>query len=425
MNVRWLGGAAVLLILLSVLGWHAATRSVDFPIYHQVALQLFDGNYEIYPAEVYADDPPAGRPLAADPHGFRYAPVAAFLFLPFGLLPLEAAAFLFFCLKIAAFVFMIGVVARRMAFPRPGVLMLLTALVAAGYLAEEARNGNFHLFMVFLMVLAFDQAARGRVALPAVSLAIAIAAKLLPLVLLGYFALRRRVALCLATTAALALLWAAPAIVVGVETNHRLFQRFVRYTLQKADEQGNHSLKGALQRHLMPHPPDDARYDTSLAALPEPVVFGLWLMLGVAGAAVLAAGLWRTPRDEVDGMVDLSLVLMAMLVGSPHTQRLHFAAIVVPVAVLMVMLAKDAGADVPARQVSIRDRPDAPARYGTAASGWLVRLALLAVFAAGTLVPALLFTRSAALVYEALSPHFWAALLVGVTLLVLRCARIR
>jgi uncharacterized membrane protein len=90
----------------------------------------------------------------------------------------------------SAFVYVTALVLRYAGHPVENRLVILTALLlVAGYVAEEFRYGNFHFFVVAMMAVAFVSAERGRVALPAASLALAIAAKLTPLLLLGYFAL--------------------------------------------------------------------------------------------------------------------------------------------------------------------------------------------------------------------------------------------
>jgi hypothetical protein len=115
-------------------GVYCATHSVDFPVYHRVAAQITRGDYEIYPTGIYANG-------VVPSHAFRYAPAIAFLFVPFGLLPLGAAAFLFFALKVGAVVYVGSVVGRYVGPSTPiRTLMLASLLLTAGYVVEE-----FHL----------------------------------------------------------------------------------------------------------------------------------------------------------------------------------------------------------------------------------------------------------------------------------------
>ncbi len=173
----WLqrAGWAVLLIVLALVVRDAATRSIDFPVYHRAARQVIAGHYEFYPAEAYAGTPGPSQ-------GFRYLPAIAFLFVPFGWLPLEVSALAFFALKLAAVWYVGATVTRHTGLSegrRP--VFLIALLIVAGYLVEELRFGNVHFLVVTLMVFAYDRAEAGAVLLPASALAVAIAIELTPL----------------------------------------------------------------------------------------------------------------------------------------------------------------------------------------------------------------------------------------------------
>jgi hypothetical protein len=383
-------GAAALAVLFLAFGWLCATRSVDFPIYHRIATQILAGNYELYPGEVYD-----GGPVPS--HGFRYAPAVAFLFVPFGFLPLEASAFVFFLIKAVALVYTGALV---VAFAgRPGahrVLIPASLVFVGGYVVEEFLYGNFHFFTVTLMAAVFVAAERGRVVLPAAALAIAITAKLTPIALLGYFALRRRTAVCVATIAMLGALWVLPAAVVGIRMNNRLTRGFVLYALQKADESDNYSLRGVLYRYLTPdHRPGPDYPRTSIAALSAPVLAAIWVSSLLAGTIVSTLALWRAPAARSILLLELSLVLTAILIASPHSQRRHFTSLFIPVLALLVL--KRDGEPPFQRQ--------------------LIRAGLAVTAAASTFLPMLFIGRRLALLYEAASPYFIATVvLFGVLL---------
>lgn len=387
---RWL--FALLVTLLLALGWQAATRSVDFPIYHRIASGIVAGDYELYPAQVYTDE-------TMPPHGFRYVPAVAFLFVPFALLPLEWAAGLFYVLKLAAFVYLARTVARLAGFaPDRWGPPLLAALVVAGYAAEEMRYGNIHLFTVALMVYAFDRAEHEEVVGPAVALALAIATKITPLALLGYFVLRRRVAVAAGTAVALVVLLLAPAAVIGAAANARLLTGFARYAVQKIDDSDNYSLKGVLDRGFGVRPTPAGASPVQVTADAGAATAGsttaLWMaILGVVGVISLVA-LWRQPHDSRARLIDLSIVLVVMLIASPHTQRRYFVQLFVPVLALLGL----AGAGRP---------------------GWLRTPALagvIATAAAGTFLPLVFGGRRLALAYESASPYFFGTAVLFATL---------
>jgi alpha-1,2-mannosyltransferase len=359
------------------LAWFASTRPVDFQIYHRVAAQVLRGDYELYPAAVF-DGTARG-----DSHEYQYAPLVAFIFAPLGLLSMQAAAFLFACLKIPAYAYMGWVIVRSLHVEtRYATLLWIALVVAGGYIVEEFRNGNVHAFAGLLMLVAFDQSERRRIAVPACALGLAIVVKLTPLALLGYFALRRRFMLCAATLVVVGVLLFLPSLVVGLDLNVHLMEGFVRSAQGMLDESDNVSLRGALMRAL-------PRSETG--------VWVVWIALLLVLGGAIAAVLWKETEDSRVRLLEFCLVLTAMLVASPHTQRMHLSTLVVPSAVLIgIVLTR-------------------PAMRGAG----LVRAALIVTAAASTVLPLVLGSRQASLAYQAWSPYTIAALLLLVVLLIL------
>jgi hypothetical protein len=377
-------GLAVLLILLALLAREAATRSIDFPVYHRAARQVIAGHYEFYPAEAYG-----GTPVPSQ--GFRYLPAIAFLFVPFGWLPLELAALAFFALKLAALWYVGATVARHAGLlERQRQVCLIAFLIVGGYMAEELRFGNVHFLCVTLMVFAYDRAEAGSVLLPAAALAVAIATKITPVALLAYFAFRRRGAVCLATVAILALLILAPALVMGSAANARELRAYATYAAEKIDEDDNYALRGVLVRYLTPGHADVSHIEASVADLPLAVVNAIWLvgLLGL-GLAALAA-VWRDNRDPVVTLLEFSIVLTGIVLASPHTQRRYFVALYVPAVALVALLVR---------------RPAPPDTRS-------LLIALVAIGAPATILPLLFGGRRLALLYEAGSPYFFGTLLL-------------
>jgi Glycosyltransferase family 87 len=379
----WLSriAAAVLLALLVLLAREAATRSIDFPVYHRAARQVLAGNYELYPPEAYG-----GRPFPSQ--GFRYAPAVAVLFVPFGWLPLELAALVFFALKLAALWYVGATVARHVGLSgRRRQVLLVAFLVVGGYVVEELRFGNAHFFCITLMVFAYDRAESGHVLMPAVALAVATAMKITPLALLAYFAIRRRWFLCLSTIAVLCLLVVLPGAVIGSAQNARQLRAFATYAMEKIEEDDNYSLRGALVRYLTPGHADISHVDASVAHLSSTAVNGIWL-LGLVGLGLAAlAALWREVDDRVVRLLEFSIVLTGIVLASPHTQRRYFVALYVPAVALVALLARTPPAD----------------------QKRLMRL----VFGG----------RRLALLYEASSPYFFGALVLFGALVMLTVRR--
>jgi len=387
-------GLAALAVLFLGLAWYSSTRPIDFQIYHRVGTQVLHGDYELYPREVYEGV------RRGDTHEFLYAPVVAFLFVPFALLPLQAATFLFACLKIPAYAWIVWVIARRLGIEQRYALLTWTALlVVGGYLIEEFRTGNVHAFVILLLVTAFDQAERGRVVTSAAALGLAIVVKLTPLALLAYFAWRRRFALCAATVAMIAVLWVLPVPFVGLAMNARLTDGFVRSAAAMVDESDNFSLRGALLRTFTVNPLQNPDYaPTNIADVPVAVVSVVWMLMVVALAAAVAVALWNAPGSPAASLLDLSLVLTTILVISPHTQRMHFSMLVVPVVCLIGLL------------VGFRSLDGAG----------IMRGALVVNAAAATLLPLVFGGRSASLAFQAFSPYTIATVVLLMAMVVVR-----
>jgi glycosyl transferase family 87 len=355
-------------------GIYCASHSVDFQVYHGVARQVLRGDYEFYPPRVYHGG-------SIPPHGFRYAPIVAFMFAPLGLLSLQAAAFLFFALKAAAVIYIGRVVARHADLRKRVVpLMALSLALVAGYAVEEFRYGNAHFLCVMLMVLAFDWESDGHVAVPAIALGVAIAAKLTPMLLLAHFAWRRRFAVCGATLAVLVVLAWLPAAIVGPAENDHLLYGFARYAIEKVDESDNFAFRGVLIR----------------SGLAPAAVSSVWVAGVAAGALIVTAALSAVPPQPLTRLLEFAVVLTATLLASPHTQRRYFVTLYVPVLVLVAVLML---------QRTWRDDV-------------LVWLTLATTVAAGTVLPLLCGSRPVALAYESLAPYFFATLLMLFSLVV-------
>ena len=389
-------GLALLFVLLVPIGREAAIHSVDFPVYHRAARQVITGHYEFYPVGAYGGTP--GRS-----QGFRYLPAIAFLFVPFGWLPLEVAAFAFFALKIAAVWYVGATVARRTGLSeRRWQVFLIAFLIVGGYLVEEWRFGNVHFLIVALMVFAYDRAEAGSVLPPAVALAVAIATKLTPVGLLAYLAFRRRGAVCLVTVAILGLLILAPAALIGSAANARELRAFATYAAEKVEEDDDdYSLRGVLVRYFTSDHERVAHVETSVAD--RPLSGGRWhLARGRAGPRPC----WtrcRVARERRSGgeAIGILLVLTGILLASPHTQRRYFVALYVPAVALVALLAR---------------RPAPPDRRS-------ILIALLAMAAPATILPLLFAGRRLALLYEEGSPYFFGTALLFVVLVMMTLRR--
>ena len=155
------------------------------------------------------------RPQRAGCHGFRYAPAIAFLLAPPACFRSKRRRCSLFCLKLVALLHLctlvVGHLGRRCA--RDVALTLVPSI--GGYSSEEFRNGNAHFFTVWLVVVSFLLAERGRVVTPAITLALASAVEITPLLSLPSLGGFRRHAPLSVDSLSRFCLFVAPAEIVG------------------------------------------------------------------------------------------------------------------------------------------------------------------------------------------------------------------
>jgi hypothetical protein len=106
----------------------------------------------------------------------------------------------------------------------------------------------------------------------------------------------------------------------------------------------------------------------------------------------------QAPSGPIPAVLDLSIVLTAILLASPHTQRRYFIALYVPVVALIALAA------------GARDEIDRR----------LMVFGLALTAATSTVLPLIFAGRRLALWYEAGSPYFFGTFALFVTLIVLR-----
>lgn len=380
-------GLAIFVVLVLAFGVVAANTSVDFSVYHRAATQVLDGDFALYPAELAAGQTPDTT------HYFRAAPAIAWLFVPFALLPLQVASYVFFVLKVVGLAAIVVMTTRMADVPssRGWQIAAGATLAAGGFVVEELRYGNAHVLVLVALVCALYLIRQGRVLLPAALIAISIAIKVTPLLLVPYFVLTRRLKAALATLALVAALLLLPAALVGVDANGQLVDGFVASASQMADQPRNHSLRGVILRYLTSAVPEAAGYPRLiLLNLSTREATLIWLTLCLAVTAVLIAAVRRHTMSGDASLLKDSLVIVAMLILSTHTQRIYFSALFFPCCVLMALLVK---------------RPDAWSERP-------IRWTLGALSIAGTVLPIVLPGRRLSLAYEMASPYLLLSLIL-------------
>lgn len=374
-------------------GYYSATHSIDFQTYYRVGAQILRHDFDLYPQQLHA--------LGEARTGlyFRYAPVTALLFVPFALFSMEVAAFLFYLMKVAALYYIVVMIMRLTGVGNDsfGKICGIAFVAGGGFLVEEFRSGNVHFLTFFLIVLALYLIDKGRTTLPSFLLGLVIAIKITPILFLLYFAVKRRFKICLQIMSSLALLFLAPALIIGFQGNTLLLQQWASSALEQKDAAMNHSLKGVMFKYLNENDIDGPKYGRiNFANFDRQSVSKAWSILAAALVIALTVILIKPNTDTDRRWLEYSLVTVAILLLSPHTNRLYFCTLFLPYCVLVAL------------QVKYQNN-----HYSS-----LIKGVLGLCFLTNTLAPLIMPGRNAALAYENHAPYFFTTFIL---FLVLSC----
>ena len=337
---------------------------------------------------------------------FRYSPALAVLLSPLGALPVETSWVIWSAICGALTALGAGLAAamavRRLPGGNPAWIPVAAAVLPLLHLyAENIKLGQMNCFAFGFCMIALYAFDRGRNRTAGLFTAGAVVAKHIPLLLVLYFAWKRRWGAALWSLVFLGtLLYVVPTVVLGPRVHHGNLSRWTDQQDHliteideppgmRASESAVHvegqSMKGLLYRYLTPTsffhlkarrgPGDDRPGSRGIAvnggrAWPARTVFNLWL--GASLVVLLTVVLAVQPVRGEDPAaasrrfpLEAGLILLAMVLISPESRNPHFQMLAPSYAALAAILA--------AR------RPRSPA-------GW-VPVVLCIVAALGVLLP--------------------------------------
>src|SRR5947209_8864371 len=172
-----------LAVLIALAGFAFIGHLIDFPVYYAAGQSLGGGR-----TDLYAPDFALGRVM-----DYRYPPFFLLVFWPLWLLPYKVAAYfwyLFSIVEIAGCVLFIRRVAVTANEKKWRWLIVFFAVVP--YFVIILHYGNAHLLVIFLLFAACYLAFCKKPMFAGLALALAISIKLVPALLLPYFALRKQ-----------------------------------------------------------------------------------------------------------------------------------------------------------------------------------------------------------------------------------------
>lgn len=269
----FLAAAALVLIALSVF---AALKLhwADFHVYYTAGHSLLSGRTDLYAAD-FGDSPIMD---------YRYPVFFLILFLPFCYLPYQAAEWVWLWLNLAT-VYLTLVAIKRgleligLKLVRPVLTYAVAAAICAKYIIVSMRILNAHIIVLCLVFWAFYFLLKHQTLRAAAAMALAITFKIVPVVTLPYFLIKKQRSF-LAMTAVLILAFnLSPAFYFGFNQNLGMLHDWYDHVMVSNDFHNtngpiNVSLEGQLQRYLATvdysRRAEDADYqNVNLVDLPE------------------------------------------------------------------------------------------------------------------------------------------------------------
>lgn len=329
--------------LVVVLAFLLAHNFIDFPVYYATGRSLLSGR-----TDLYSPDFALGRVM-----DYRYPPFFLLALFPLWLLPYQIAAYVWALLQAIEIIGCAVIVGRTFQASRS--MWLAIAFAAAQYFVMALHYGNAQLLVVFLMFGSFYLLLRGRDISAALLMALAITFKLTPILLLPYFAMKKRWTMLAGVVVFLITINIAPSAYFGFRENNQLLTSWYEHVVASQEfheENGpiNLSLKGEFRRYLSSvdysqRVDGDVNYPAvNLASLSRDRVVTVWVFIaGVTFIGVLLL-MWRLgkqkkgraldPERDVSMPLELSVMICLILFLGPLTSKIYFTALLWPLACL-------------------------------------------------------------------------------------------
>lgn len=334
---------------LALLGFVFVRNLVDFPVYYAAGRSLLSGR-----TDLYSPDFALGRVM-----DYRYPPFFLVILFPLWLLPYSVAAYIWYLLSVIEISGCAVIVCHTFKISK--LMWLAAALIVAQYFVMAVHYGNAQLLAVFLLFASLHYAHRRKDLAAAILMALAITIKLTPLLLLPYFALKKRWTMLAAVVVFLAAINIAPSAYFGFTTNNQLLKRWYDHVVASQEfheDNGpiNLSLKGDLRRYLSDvdysqRVDGDVNYPAvNIASLSRDRVVQAWTIIAaVVFAGVLLLMWWVPVRRKTDGELtnpdqldvandniplEMAVMICLMLLVGPLTSKIYFVALLWPVACL-------------------------------------------------------------------------------------------
>lgn len=292
--------------------------SNDFNVYYHAASEVMAGR------DPYQHSLSPGTP-------YLYPPLLSELMLPFALLPLPVAAYVWFLISVASFAYAARMSAalcdqQRESLPRTTLIAAIASVLLIRFAMDNFNMGQVNTIVAALSVAHVYFYAKDKKGLSAVAFALAASIKLTPIILIAYHVAKLRLkfaALCLSLLAVVTVLSFLPFKPREAETFKVFFNRTVKneqgFDLAFA---GNQSLRGTVARFLEDKDNAESTREPTSAVT-------LIISIALVAFAMFAAA---TARSDLAASAPF---FCCFVILSPLSWKAHFVVLILPVVYLI------------------------------------------------------------------------------------------
>ncbi|MDQ4123604.1 MAG: DUF2029 domain-containing protein [Acidobacteriota bacterium] len=356
MKTPLLGFIIIVLFVIGTALFIQRYHWADVHVYHTAAHSLFNrGRIDLYAAD-FADD------AIMD---YRYTPFFLFLVFPFSLLPYEEAEFLWLWINIVAFV--PATIAIKRGFEitkenpqRLNLILFLSFLFCAKFFFPLVKNLNVHFLILCMVFGAFYLLLKQRKLIAASLMALAISIKIVPVLTLPYFALKKQWLFLSATVVLTVVFNLLPAFYLGADLNFKLLNDWYNHVLVNTEFHElngpiNLSLKGQLDRYLVGVDYSKRTFDpdyqnVNVVSLSKNLVDQIWKISALLISAATLFLIWfssklrnktnfsktEKPSQKISNQFDsftyyeFGLMICLSLLIAPRSNKYYFLALFFP-----------------------------------------------------------------------------------------------
>jgi hypothetical protein len=267
---------------------------------------------------------------------YPYPPPAIAIHAASALFPFTVSAALWITLTGLAAIASYLMLARSLGLDkRPGLLLLLplTHLVVAYYFQWDMRSINCNLIVLAAVVFGCVALASGREVFAGFWFALAVALKLLPILLLPYLAWTRRWrAFASALFFSLVFWVAVPLVAFGPDGFSKVYAGWKAELSRASDPTKQHPILISLDKaalHATGQDPTTAKA----------IVLGVWVLWVVVGLAGAMASWGNRSRDGFSILTHASLLVLGPAAVNPYLEPYHLVPLAVPAVLLLAAMA--------------------------------------------------------------------------------------